>query len=156
MTELEKLKQDIEHLRATLDDMGRTVRHTNQVARQAAVLAMGTRDVTRDAAHVVAVDAHGLVQQEPKRSDLQVPARADGEPDTQDLLDRVYDLCKERPRTFRELVEITGARDNRVAGVTTRLAVRGLVNVGSNVKALWWVPNDQALERLRKMPRRRG
>lgn len=70
---------------------------------------------------------------------------------TPDLLQLVKVLIAEKPRTFRELLDLTGARDNRIKGVIMRIQQEGatLVNIGEPTKALWFLPSPEVLKRLR-------
>ncbi len=74
---------------------------------------------------------------------------------TGDLMTSVQRLLTERPMSFRELLDMTGARDNRVKGVIMRLQREGVdvVNLGTEQRALWFIPNPELLKRLRS---RRG
>ena len=60
-------------------------------------------------------------------------------------------LLRERPMLFRDLLEATGARDNRIKGVIMRLQREGVdvVNLGNEQRALWFIPNQELLKRLR-------
>lgn len=53
---------------------------------------------------------------------------------------------------FVEILEATGARDNRIKGVIMRLQREGIrvVDVApeGTGKALWFIPSDAVLERL--------
>jgi hypothetical protein len=74
---------------------------------------------------------------------------------TDALMESVRALLKERPRTFRELLEETGARDNRIKGVIMRLQRDGehVINLGNETKASWFIPDTVVLERLLKAKR---
>jgi hypothetical protein len=77
---------------------------------------------------------------------------------TDDLAAAVHALLLERPMRFVELLEATGARDNRIKGVITQLQRRGVrvVDVApeGNRKALWFIPSEALLERLTRVRRR--
>lgn len=71
---------------------------------------------------------------------------------TDELTEIVLELLSQRPMYFREIVEETGARANRIKGVIVRLQREGhrvidLAPAGA-LKALWFVPSDEVLERL--------
>lgn|ERR1051325_1462822 len=67
-------------------------------------------------------------------------------------------LVSRRPFSHRELVLVTGARDNRVSGELANLreeARTRLTNLGNGSKALWfWLPSDVKVARLPKNTRR--
>lgn len=70
-----------------------------------------------------------------------------GEADTNDLFDAVERCITDRPRTLRELVELTGCENrNRISGVLVKLQVRkprSVVNLGDKKRALWWMPKQK-------------
>lgn len=71
---------------------------------------------------------------------------------TEALMTSIQMLLIERPRRFVELLEATGARDNRIKGVIMRLQREG-VNVvdiapPGTGKALWFIPSIEAVARL--------
>jgi hypothetical protein len=73
---------------------------------------------------------------------------------TEELMAVVQRMITERPRRFAELLEATGARDNRIKGVLMRLQREGVrvVDVApeGTGKALWFIPSDEALTRIRR------
>ena len=71
------------------------------------------------------------------------------------LMALVQTLITEKPLTFQELLEATGARDNRVKGVLMRLQREGVkvVNLGSQTKARWFIPNEDVLRRITRSRR---
>lgn len=65
--------------------------------------------------------------------------------DTDHLYDAVKRCIGERPRTLRELVELTGETNrNRVGGALVKFQVDGLPvqNLGTKYRALWWLPRS--------------
>lgn len=70
---------------------------------------------------------------------------------TPELKDVVERAIAERPRTTAELVEITGARRNRISGVIVKLQVAGVPvrNLGNGQHALWWIPRRRPVTRSR-------
>lgn len=71
------------------------------------------------------------------------------------LLALVQTLITDKPLTFQELLEATGARDNRVKGVLMRLQREGVkvVNLGSQTKARWFIPDEAVLRRITRSRR---
>jgi hypothetical protein len=69
---------------------------------------------------------------------------------TEELMLTVSAMLQERPWTFRDILEQTGARDNRIKGVIMRLQREGVkvVNLGEENKALWFIPDQRVLRRL--------
>lgn len=76
---------------------------------------------------------------------------------TEQLMAVVKTALEERPMRFQELLEATGARDNRVKGVIMRLQREGVrvVDVAPEGagKALWFIPSDAVLHRLMRVKR---
>lgn len=74
---------------------------------------------------------------------------------TDELMAAVWRLLLERPCRFQEILDATGARDNRVKGVIMRLQREGkrVVNLGDPVKALWFAPSDEVLKRILRAKR---
>ena len=71
---------------------------------------------------------------------------------TDELTEVVLMMLSERPMWFRDIVETTGARANRIKGVIVRLQREGhrvidLAPEGA-LKALWFIPSDAVLDRL--------
>ena len=62
-----------------------------------------------------------------------------------------------RPFQFHEILEATGARDNRIKGVINRLQREGvrIVDVApeGNPKALWFIPSDDVMRRIMRVKR---
>lgn len=77
---------------------------------------------------------------------------------TSELMDVVQRMITERPWLYRDIVEATGAGENRVKGAITGLQrQRGLrvVDVApeGTGKALWFIPSEEVLERLTRAKR---
>lgn len=77
---------------------------------------------------------------------------------TSQLMDVVATMLTERPWFYRDIVEATGAGENRVKGAITGLQrQRGLhvVDVApeGTGKALWFIPSDEVLKRLMRVKR---
>lgn len=90
----------------------------------------------------------------------EVPLIGDEMP-TPALMALVQQLITEKPMAFQELLEATGARDNRIKGVLMRLQREGarVVNLGTQARALWFIPNDEVMRRItaaKKIAARRG
>lgn len=77
---------------------------------------------------------------------------------TPELMEAIRHLITERPLTFQDLLEATGARDNRVKGAITALQREGhrVLDVAPPGvrRALWFIPSDEVLERLTRAKRR--
>lgn len=76
---------------------------------------------------------------------------------TEQLMSVVKLMLEERPMRLQEILDATGARDNRVKGVLMRLQREGvrLVDVApeGTGKALWFIPSDAVLARLMRVKR---
>lgn len=74
---------------------------------------------------------------------------------TEQLMQVVSEMLQERPWTFRDILDQTGARDNRIKGVIMRLQRDGVkvANLGEENKALWFIPDQEVLRRLRSAAR---
>lgn len=77
---------------------------------------------------------------------------------TSDLMDMVQRMLTERPWFYRDIVEATGAGENRVKGAITGLQrQRGLrvVDVApeGSGRALWFIPSEEVLARLMRVKR---
>lgn len=79
---------------------------------------------------------------------------------TEELMGVIQAMLKERPCRFVELLEETGARDNRIKGVIMRLQREGVnvVDVApeGTGKALWFIPSPEVLARLTRAAARRA
>lgn len=76
---------------------------------------------------------------------------------TDQLMRVIKEMLLERPMRFQEILEATGARDNRIKGVIMRLQREGVrvVDVApeGTGKALWFIPSDELLVRLTRAKR---
>lgn len=75
-----------------------------------------------------------------------------GEMPASDLFALVERLITERPMRFGELCEATQIRGNRISGALVHLQRHGknVINLGDSRQALWFIPNDALLKRLRR------
>ena len=77
---------------------------------------------------------------------------------TEELMDAIQRMLQDRPCRFQEILEATGARDNRIKGVINRLQREGvrIVDVApeGTRAALWFIPSDDVLERIMRAKRR--
>lgn len=53
---------------------------------------------------------------------------------------------------FREILEATKAEENHIKAVIVRMQREeiGLVNLGDQARAVWWLPDQEVLKRLIK------
>lgn len=76
---------------------------------------------------------------------------------TADLMVAIRHLITERPLSFQDILEATGARDNRVNGAITAIQREGhrVVDVapGGTRKALWFIPSDEVMTRIMRVKR---
>lgn len=76
---------------------------------------------------------------------------------TEQLMSVVQTMLTERPMRLTEILDATGARDNRVKGVLMRLQREGvrLVDVApeGSGKALWFIPSDAVIAKLARVKR---
>lgn len=129
------LVEQARQLRLQAEELEKTARH-----------ARGTkRDVSPHAGRVIVKPARG-------------PYWVGDEGPTEQLMAVVQQLLTERALRFVELLEATGARDNRIKGVIMRLQREGVrvVDVApeGTGKALWFIPSDEVLQRLTRVQRR--
>lgn len=70
---------------------------------------------------------------------------------TSELLETIKGMLDGKAWTFRELLDATGAGDNRIKGVLMRLQREGVnvVNVGSETRALWTIMTPAAFTRIK-------
>lgn len=103
-------------------------------------LARGTADVTAEARAVSVTAGPGVY-------------RVGDEGPTPELMQAVRRMLVEHPMTFQEILDMTGARANRVKGVIMRLQREGtaVVNLGTEAKAIWFCPSPEVLKRLQKI-----
>lgn len=76
---------------------------------------------------------------------------------TRDLMDAIERMLMERPWLYRDIVEATGAGENRIKGAITALQREGrrVVDVApeGTGKALWFIPSEQVMERIMRVKR---
>lgn len=101
-----------------------------------AKLARGTRDV-KPSGNVIVKPARG-------------PYWVGDEGPTDELKTMIWRMLLDRPYRFREIVEATGAGENRIKGAIMALQREGkrVVNIGDPAKALWFAPTDEVLKRI--------
>ena len=123
-----------------LVEQARQVRLMAEELERKARMAKGTKELKPMKGSVVVKPARG-------------PYWCGDEGPTEDLMVAVWRMLLDRPRTFREILEATGARDNRIKGVIMRLQREGkrVVNMGDDNKALWFAPTDEVLKRIMRV-----
>ncbi len=76
---------------------------------------------------------------------------------TPELMEAIRALITERPLTFQEIIEATGARDNRIKGAITALQRHGArvldIAPEGTRRAVWFIPSDAVLERIMRAKR---
>ncbi len=77
---------------------------------------------------------------------------------TDELVDAIRRMLTDRPCRFQDILEATGARDNRIKGSITRLKTEGagVVDIspaGSGRAARWFIPDAAVLERIERVKR---
>lgn len=107
--------------------------------------ARGTRPVKRPPMNVLVKPSHS-------------PYYVGDEGPTEQLMAAIKQMLMDRPCRFQEILEATGARDNRIKGVINRLQREGvrIVDVsppGTGRAALWFIPSDEVLDRIRRAQR---
>lgn len=79
---------------------------------------------------------------------------------TRDLMDAIARMLMERPWLYRDIVEATGAGENRIKGAITALQREGrrVVDVAppGTGKALWFIPSPEVLDRIARVKRETG
>lgn len=105
--------------------------------------------------------ARGTARMRKPTNVIVKPARGEhyvgDEGPTEQLMAAVRALLTERPHTFQEILEATGARDNRIKGVIMRLQRDGvrvvdLAPTGTG-KARWFIPSDEIMRRISRAKR---
>lgn len=120
-----------------LVEQARQLRLAAEQLEGMATMAKGTKDFKKQQGHVIVKPARG-------------PYWCGDDGPTEELMVAVWRMLLDRPWTFQEILEATGARDNRIKGVIMRLQREGkrVVNVGTATKALWFAPSDEVLKRI--------
>lgn len=160
-----RIAEELAAFRLELAAAKRVASQAAQVAKQASVQATEAVRVARGTGdHTAAAIAARRGAAEPKRP-ATPPAAQPPEPvktrvgdngPTPELAAAVRALISERPRTFAELLEETGARQGRVSGVLVRLQTDdGAVNLGKANRAVWFLPSAEVMARLRGAAARR-
>lgn len=76
---------------------------------------------------------------------------------TPELMVVIATMLTERPWLYRDIVEATGAGENRIKGAITALQREGrrVVDVApeGTGKALWFIPSDEVLTRIMRVKR---
>ena len=76
---------------------------------------------------------------------------------TEQLMAAITAMLQDRPCRFPEILEATGARDNRIKGVINRLQREGvrIVDVAPEGTrgALWFIPSAEVMPRLMRVKR---
>lgn len=76
---------------------------------------------------------------------------------TRDLMERIALMLMDRPWLYRDIVEATGAGENRIKGAITALQREGrrVVDVAPehSGKALWFIPSEAVLQRIMRVKR---
>lgn len=76
---------------------------------------------------------------------------------TPELMEVIATMLTERPWLYRDIVEATGAGENRIKGAITALQREGrrVLDVAPPHlgKALWFIPSDAVLTRLNRVKR---
>lgn len=85
-----------------------------------------------------------LVEVQPSEPIVREPAQAE-------LYYQIKELITKQPMRFLEIKEQTGAEDNQIKSVMIRLQRdgHGVVNLGNQYKAIWFIPNAALLAKLR-------
>lgn len=107
----------------------------------------GTRNIRRPAKPAAAPEPP------PAPADPDSPYYVGDDGPTDELLEAVRACITDRERSFGELVELTGARPNRIKGALVRLQrdEARVVNLGTETKALWRILSDDALDRVARV-----
>jgi hypothetical protein len=107
-------------------------------------LARGTKRLEKPAGNVIVKPPRG-------------PYWVGDEGPTEELMTVVKTMLEERPMRFVEILEQTGARDNRIKGVIMRLQREGtrVIDIApeGTGKAVWFIPSDAVLDRLTRVRR---
>lgn len=138
-----------------LVEQARQLRLQAEALERSARNARGTaRDVSAAAARARRDSKPGNVVVKPARG----PHYVGDDGTTEELMATVQRMLMDRPWRFSELLEATGARDNRIKGVIMRLQREGVrvvdVAPAGVGKALWFIPSDEVLARLMRAKKR--
>lgn len=124
--------------RTDLVERARQLRLMVEQLERAAAMAKGTQKIRRNG-NVLVKPSHG-------------PYWVGDDGTTEELMTTLLRMLQDRPCRFGELLEGTGARDNRIKGCMVRLQREGhgVVNIGDGARALWFAPSDDVLRRLKQ------
>lgn len=106
-------------------------------------------------ASTLAEQAAALTEQLKMARGTRDGVKKDNLPDTSEIYNKIVHMIKQRPMRYHEIVDAMGASDpliaNRVNGALTRIKRDkvGLVNLGNERIALYFIPDAEILERLR-------
>jgi transcription antitermination factor NusA-like protein len=128
-----------------LVEQARQLRLQVEQLEKNAKLARGTSRIKRPTQNVIVKPSVG-------------PYFIGDEGSTEELMATITRMLQDRPCRFQEILEATGARDNRIKGVINRLQREGvrIVDVapeGSRA-ALWFIPSNEVLDRIMRAKRR--
>lgn len=125
-------------------EQARQLRLAAEALEKQVALARGTKRTKTPTGRVLVKPARG-------------PYFVGDEGSTEELMATITKMLIDRPWRFAELLEATGARDNRIKGVIMRLQREGVrvIDVASagNGKALWFIPSDEVLQRIMRAKR---
>ncbi len=127
-----------------LVEQARQLRLQAEDLEKNARLARGTSRVRRPTNNVIVKPARG-------------PYYVGDDGPTEALMTAITKMLQERPCRFPEILEATGARDNRIKGVINRLQREGVrivdVSPEGTRGALWFIPSDEVLTRIMRAKR---
>ncbi len=128
-TRLRKVTAELHAIREQAETLAERAKKLEAtLASMPAPRAKGSREVTTQAAAAVKTSAPAI--------------KVGDETTTEILVEAVRQAITGRARTLQELIEVTGARRNRISGVLVRLQVAnpGIVkNLGTNARAIWYI-----------------
>lgn len=134
-------------VKGDLVDQARQLRLQAEELEKTARLARGTQR------HVVPQHAGSIVVKP-----ALGPYWVGDEGPTEELMLVVQQMLTEHPMRFVQLLEATGARDNRIKGVIMRLQREGVrvVDVAppGTGKAIWFIPSAEVMARLTRVAQR--
>jgi hypothetical protein len=124
-------------------EQARQLRLQAESLEKTARLARGTGRIKRPTGQVLVKPARG-------------PFYVGDDGPTEELMVVVQAMLQDRPSRFQEILEATGARDNRIKGVIMRLQREGVNVVDVSPvqgKALWFIPSQEVLQRITRVKR---
>lgn len=127
-----------------LVEQARQLRLQAEELEQKVKLARGTQRLERATTRVVVKPARG-------------PYWTGNDGTTRQLMEVIAGMLMDRPWLYRDIVEATGAGENRIKGAITALQREGrrVVDVAPPHlgKALWFIPSDAVLQRIMRVRR---